>query len=135
MFKKAQAQEGSLAKTDPAVLDLRRAANAYEAVVRRYPSSGYSDDALWQAAALMERAYGKSGAASDLDKAVQLLTWLRREYPASKHTSAAGTRLSALQPAPAAGVAAPAPPLPAAWDPAPARRRLRLHPPRQPRRR
>ena len=81
MFKRAQAQEAALPKTDPAIVDLRRAANAYEAVVRRYPSSSYSDDSLWQAAALMERAHSKSGTATDLDKALKLLAWLRREYP------------------------------------------------------
>ena len=123
MFKKAQAQEAALPKTDPAIVDLRRAANAYEAVVRRYPSSSYSDDSLWQAAALMERAHSKSGTATDLDKAVKLLAWLRREYPASKHASAAGTKLAALQPSAPATAGPAAPPLaatPAAPAPAPA---------------
>ena len=124
MFKRAQAQR-SRPRRRPIRRSwtLRRAANAYEAIVRRYPSSSYSDNALWQAAALLERAYSKSGAATDLDKAVKLLAWLRREYPASKHASAAGTKLAALQPSAPATAGPAAPPLaatPAAPAPAPA---------------
>ena len=121
-------QEGAGAGSSPArrptrpIVDLRRAANAYEAVVRRYPSSGYCDNALWQAAALMERAHGKSGAATDRDKAVELLDVAaagvsaeqarrrgRREARRRSEPAATGDRRARRAAGSPAGSAAPAP--------------------------
>ena len=48
----------------PAVLaDVRAVVAAYEAVVRHYPASGYSDNALWQAGRLSLDAFARFGQA------------------------------------------------------------------------
>ena len=56
LFERARAAEQQLgdAASDDA---LRRAARDYEAIVLRFPNSGYCDNALWQAATLLERAW------------------------------------------------------------------------------
>ena len=38
---------------------------AYEAIVRRYPTTGYADNALWQGASLSEAAYRRFGRADE----------------------------------------------------------------------
>jgi N-acetylmuramoyl-L-alanine amidase len=119
LFKNAQAREQTATAGDN-VAELRAAARTYEAIVLRYPVSGYADNALWQAAELMQRAHAKSGAAGDLDKAVKLLTWLRREYPHSSLMAQVNARLAALPaPAPAATSDTATPPAPGAPPPAP----------------
>jgi N-acetylmuramoyl-L-alanine amidase len=117
LFKQAQTREQAVTASDSAA-DLRAAARAYEALVLKYPTSSYADNALWQAAALLERAYAKSGAQTDLDKVVKLLTWLRREYSSSPLIPQVNTRLAAL-PAAAAKPAAE-PPARTAVSPTPA---------------
>jgi N-acetylmuramoyl-L-alanine amidase len=62
-----------------------------------YPKSGYADNALWEAAGLMGRAFDRSGDASDRQKAVKLLEWLSREYPSSPLVRQAGARAKALE--------------------------------------
>jgi N-acetylmuramoyl-L-alanine amidase len=78
----SQEQSARAART-PSVDTLRRVASAYENLVRRYPTSGYCDNALWQAAGLMVAAYDRSGQAADRSRAEQYLRWLTREYPHS----------------------------------------------------
>jgi N-acetylmuramoyl-L-alanine amidase len=56
---------------------------SYETIVRRYPTTGYADNALWQGASLAEAAYRRFGRADDRGKAVRLYDWLVREYPTS----------------------------------------------------
>src|SRR4051794_13591231 len=48
-----------------ALEDVRAAIGRYEAVVRRYPASAYSDNALWQGATLALDAFAKFGQAED----------------------------------------------------------------------
>ena len=46
----------------PATLQqIRSVISAYEGIVRRYPGSGYSDNALWQAGNLALLAYERFG--------------------------------------------------------------------------
>lgn len=80
----------------------RRAVAAYELVVRRFPRSGYCDNALWQAAELSAEAARRHGRAFDRTKAADLLGWLVREYPRSALIARARTRMT--------GLAAPSPP-------------------------
>ena len=69
----------------PRVLgDVRATVAAYEAVVRRYPASGYSDNALWQAGRLSLDAFTRFGQAPDKDAGVRILKKLAATYPTSK---------------------------------------------------
>src|SRR5205823_2316811 len=45
--------------------EVRTLAAAYGAIVRRYPTSGYSDNALWQAGVLELDAFARFGDAGD----------------------------------------------------------------------
>jgi N-acetylmuramoyl-L-alanine amidase len=66
---------------------------AYREVVRRYPTSGYSDNALWQAGCLLLDAYGRFGRVSDREAGERLLRWLQREYPSSRLVSQVDGRI------------------------------------------
>jgi N-acetylmuramoyl-L-alanine amidase len=103
LYQRALSQEqAAVAARAPNVGTLRRIATAYEAIVRRYPTSGYCDNALWQAAGLMVAAYDRSGQAADRSRAEQYLTWLAREYPHSslvKQVPERRRRLAAAAPA------------------------------------
>ena len=69
---------------------------SFEAIVRRYPRSGYSDNALWQAASLANAAYRKSGRAEDFKRAQTYYTWLVHEYPTSSLVKDANQQLASL---------------------------------------
>ncbi len=66
------------------LIDVRSVVAAYEAVVKRYPASGYSDDALWNAGRLSLDAFAKFGQSQDKDAGVRLLRRLAANYPSSK---------------------------------------------------
>ena len=84
LYERAQAREAALAADASVPADtLRQVARSYEAIALRYPTSGYSDNALWQAAVLFKRAFEISGDAKDRDAATRLHGWLKREYPHS----------------------------------------------------
>ena len=83
-YERAMAREDAVRdQAEPSPGTLRSIATAYEGIVRRYPRSGYCDNALWQAAGLLQLAWERGGQARDRDKAIALLEWLRREYPSS----------------------------------------------------
>jgi len=92
MFESANEKEQAVraALADPAVVSAtvlksaRRTVATYEAVVRRYPTSGYCDNALWQAAHLAMDAFGKFGETQDRETGLRLLRWLASEYPTSR---------------------------------------------------
>ncbi len=100
-------EENARAAATPALATLRAIAASYEAIVRRYPRSGYADNALWQAAGILELAHARFGHAADREKAQALLAWLRKEYPSS---SLARRDLPAAAPADSAPTSAPSPP-------------------------
>ncbi len=101
LYERAQAREESLT-ADASAEALRSAARAYEVVVLAYPKTGYADNALWQAADLMERAYARSAVLVDRQKALKFLRWLSREYPNSPLVRQANARAAELEQAPAA---------------------------------
>ena len=68
---------------DRVVRPARRVMAAYEGVVRRFPTSGYSDNALLQAASLSQFLYGRFGLPADRVAAQKYFDWLVREYPGS----------------------------------------------------
>lgn len=76
--------------------DLRRVIASYERIVRRYPSSGYSDDALWQAGNVALLAAQRFEDEADTRTADRLFAALIREYPSSRHVRAARGAREAL---------------------------------------
>jgi len=62
---------------------LRATVQVYESVVRRYPKSGYSDNALWQAANLSLLAFERFRQPIDKRTALRLLKHLAQHYPHS----------------------------------------------------
>lgn len=72
---------------------LRAVIEQYEALARRWPRSGYADNALWNAANLAYDANIRFGARQDRDTAITMLQWLVREYPSSSLARDAQTRL------------------------------------------
>lgn len=97
-YERALAREQAARRqAAPSLTTLRSIATAYEQIVRRYPRSGYSDNALWQAAGVLQLAWEREGQARDRDKAVSLLEWLRREYPSSSLVRRVDGRLAELK--------------------------------------
>ena len=87
---------------DRVVRPARRVVTEYEGVVRRFPGSGYSDNALLQAAMLSQDLYARFGRAADRVAAQKYFDWLVREYPASplrRQARAAVRGLGAIVPA------------------------------------
>src|SRR5262245_46587685 len=94
MYNRALAQERIIRddSNKPTLAQMRRVVAGYEAIVRRHPSSGYCDNALWQAGNVAALAYQRFGDDADRQAAARLFNRLTREYPASKlrseeHTS------------------------------------------------
>ena len=85
LYTRALARERTLrdAPRKPTLKQLRGAVAAYEALVRRHPASGYSDNALWQGGNLALLAYDEFGQAADRKTGLRLLGLMRREYPSS----------------------------------------------------
>lgn len=81
---------------------------SFEILVRRFPTSGYSDNALFQAASLAELAYSRFNRAADRDRALRYYKWLVEQYPASSFVTRSKANREAL------ATATPAAPPPAA---------------------
>jgi N-acetylmuramoyl-L-alanine amidase len=64
--------------------EVRAVVNLYEAIVRQYPASGYSDNALWHAAHLALDAFWRFGELQDKETTTRLLQKLATNYPTSK---------------------------------------------------
>ena len=63
MYEHVLEREQSVRNADqpPTAGEIRSLVNAYIAIVRRFPASGYSDNALWQAGNLAALAYDRFG--------------------------------------------------------------------------
>ena len=114
---------------ETALADVHAIVTAYQTLVRRFPASGYSDNALWQAGRLELDAFTRFGEARDKDAGVRLLKRLAADYPTSKlakRVSETLTTFDNAKPEPAkvavVRVTAPPPlaakPIPAAYGPA-----------------
>jgi N-acetylmuramoyl-L-alanine amidase len=119
MYTDAMAREqtvrAALAAPDaaPAVLaDVRAVVAVYEAVVRHYPASGYSDNALWQAGRLSLDAFSRFGRAQDKEIGLRLLRRLAATYPTSTLAKQVPEQITRAEQAPPLRVseAAPKPP-------------------------
>jgi N-acetylmuramoyl-L-alanine amidase len=104
------------ARQTPTLRQIRAAIAAYERVVRRYPASGYADNALWQGAELSRLAWERFGNDADRQTGVRLLKLLESGYPSSSLLAGAEQALARFETAkspPAAPLAAPPPVSPA----------------------
>jgi len=95
----------------PPLREFRAVVAAYEGMVRRYPASGYDDNALWQAAGVAASAHERFGQEVDRATVLRLLKWLVSQYPSSPFVSKARVQMERLdaagprpQPATPAGV-------------------------------
>ena len=102
---------------------LNRVVTSYEIIVRRFPTSGYADNALWQAASLADAAYQRFLKDEDRARALKFYNWLVKEYPRSSFVAKATKQIAALTqsrpagagndssgPTSIAGIAVPQPP-------------------------
>ncbi len=80
----------------PPLRDFRTAIGAYDTVVRRFPTSGYVDNALWQGAALAGDAFERFGEERDRSTARRMLQLLVNGYPASPFVAKARDVLNRL---------------------------------------
>lgn len=118
-YETLQEQELRVAMSPASVADdFRVVVNRYWSFVRRYPSNGYVDNALWQAATLSMDAFVRFGEDRDKHRAVQLFQWLRDHYPYSSFSPKASAQLEQLTVAQAQ--ADPEPQTPAQTQPSPA---------------
>jgi N-acetylmuramoyl-L-alanine amidase len=109
-YETAQAREAALrqelvTETTPTAKmasEARAIIAAYESLVRRYPISGYSDNALFNAAGLADVLHERLGQPQDLAAAIRLYRRVGTEYPASSLAKAATTALVRLDIASAA---------------------------------
>jgi N-acetylmuramoyl-L-alanine amidase len=92
--------------------DFRVVINRYWSFVRRYPTSGYADNALWQAANLSGAAFQQFSQERDVYRTVQLFQWLRDQYPHSPFQTRASTQIEQFE-----TVAAVPPPATTAAEP------------------
>ena len=65
----------------------------YESIARKWPTSGYADNALWNGANMAYDANISYGAKQERDSAMEMLRWLVKEYPSSSLARDAQTRL------------------------------------------
>lgn len=127
MYTKALARERQLrdAANRPTLAQLRSVVQAYESVVRKYPRSGYSDNALWQGGNVALLAFERFGQAAEKRTALRLLTQLKNHYPSSSLVPRAIetiAQVEATRPPPVQVAASPArtPAVPPRAPPAPA---------------
>ena len=69
---------------------------SFESIVRRFPASGYADNALWQAASLADAAYQRLNRQEDRDRAMRFYRWLVQEYPSSSFVKQANAKIASL---------------------------------------
>jgi N-acetylmuramoyl-L-alanine amidase len=69
--------------TKAAIAEAHRVVAAWERLAARYPRSGYTDNALWQAASLAADLWGDFGDDDDRAKALRLYRALIKGYPTS----------------------------------------------------
>lgn len=80
----------------PALDEIRSVIAAYESIEQRFPSSGYGDRAIWQAAGLAVEAYDRRRDGRDFETGVRLLRRLERRHGDSPLARRAAERRSQL---------------------------------------
>ena len=84
------------------LLRVRATVAAYENVVRRFPRSGYSDNALWQGGMLAADAFWQFGDTRDRTTALEMFARLKSQYPTSSLIARIAGQTTRLNGAPAA---------------------------------
>jgi N-acetylmuramoyl-L-alanine amidase len=107
------------ARQTPTLRQIRAAVAAYERVVRRYPASGYADNALWQGAELSRLAWERFGNDADRKTGVRLLKLLESGYPSSSLLAGAEQALARFETVKTAPPPAPPQVSPVSTRPAP----------------
>jgi N-acetylmuramoyl-L-alanine amidase len=82
---------------DVALRDVHSIVAAYQTIVRRFPASAFSDDALWNAGKLELDAFARFGDAHDREIGTKLLQRLAADYPTSKLARRVPEALAATQ--------------------------------------
>lgn len=82
---------------------LRAAVSSYETLVHRFPTSPYSDNALWQAGNLALLAHDQYRQGADKKAGLRLLGLLRSQYPSSSLVSRASAIVRQREKAAVAG--------------------------------
>jgi N-acetylmuramoyl-L-alanine amidase len=85
------------ARQAPTLRQIRAAVAAYERVVKRYPASGYADNALWQGGELSRLAWERFGNEVDRRTGVRLLKLLLSGYPSSSLVSGVDESLARFE--------------------------------------
>src|SRR5688500_752411 len=100
---------GHTAPTAPPALvaQVSQVMTAFEILVRRFPTSGYADNALFQAASLAEIAYDTFKRPQDRQRAVRYYDWLIKEYPTSGFVKRASDKVMTFTATPEAVAASP----------------------------
>ncbi|HVJ26039.1 MAG TPA: N-acetylmuramoyl-L-alanine amidase [Vicinamibacterales bacterium] len=98
---------------------LRAAVSSYENLVHRFPTSPYSDNALWQGGNLALLAYDQYKQASDKKTGLRLLGLLRSQYPSSSLSGRAGAIVRQREQSSSANASATPPSTPTAKPSAP----------------
>lgn len=75
---------------------IRETVARYENIQRRFPRSGYSDNALWQAAVLAADAYWQFGDTRDRTEALRLFDLLEAQFPSSSLVAQAAGHVTRL---------------------------------------
>jgi N-acetylmuramoyl-L-alanine amidase len=87
----------------PLLSRIRKLVDEYERIARQYPRSGYSDNALFQAATLSADAFWFYGEEPDRRAALRLFAALKSQFPSSslvREVTAHAKRLDAAKPLP-----------------------------------
>ncbi len=111
LYERAMSGERAIRDADQdqtTLAEFRRVVSAYALVVRRFPGSGYSDNALWQAGNLAWFAFQRYGEMQDRDAAIRYLTRLKTEYPTSSLRAGVDDVLRAASVRPATSIETPA---------------------------
>ena len=75
---------------------VRLAVSAYEAMTRKFPRSGYSDNALWQAGVLSADAFWQFGDSRDRTASLRLFELLQQQYPTSSLVAQTASQVTRL---------------------------------------
>jgi N-acetylmuramoyl-L-alanine amidase len=106
-YKTALAQEAELRRQMEApvapsgqaalIRNIRNLVRVYDAIAVNHPTSGYSDNALWQGGLLAADAFRQFGQTADRDAAQRMMRGLRARFPSSSLVARIPEQLARLE--------------------------------------